>query len=953
MITNIIKRDGTTVEYSRDKIVRALTKAYLEIRPGEIGDAMRGHVNRIAENVEKALSRAGRTHMSVEDVQDQVELHTMRLTVEDEVFAELARAYAVYRAKHAEQRAAKEALIPKKGKRIVLADGNERLFDIDVETRLLLGEFQDLKDVKAQAIVERADKELYDGATHKEALKALEASACTMIEFEPAYNRAAARLALRAMYAESLGLDLAPVERQHAVVAAFPDMIRSLVDYGLADKVPLLESFDLKFLAKHLVTERDYQFDYIGIRTLYDRYFVHDLKQDKRLELPQTFFMRVAMGLAFKESAHRNEWAVMFYNVLSQFDFMNSTPTLFNSALKNAQLASCFLTTVGDSIESIGLDGYLDNMLLQKYSGGLGNDYTNVRALGSIIKGTNGKSQGIVPWLKIVSDLAVAVNQGGKRKGAVCAYLETWHLDLPDYLELRKNTGDDRRRTHDMNTANWIPDLFMKRVMEDGNWTLFSPNEVPDLHDLIGSAFEVAYVAYEAKAARGEMLQHATWKAKDLWRKMLTMLFETGHPWITFKDACNVRSPQQHVGVVHSSNLCTEITLNTRLSTKDDEGETAVCNIGSINLLTHLTDDGRINEPKLRETVRTAMRMLDNVIDITMYNTAKARNSNQRHRPVGLGMMGFQDVLFKLRIPYDSPEAVQLADEIAEMVCFHAYEASTDLAVERGSYSTFKGSLWDQGILPLDTLRMLEKERGGYLDANYETYAIGSERWDQLRKKIQKQGMRNSNCCAIAPTATIGNIVGVEASIEPCFANVSVKSNMSGNFTMVNEYFVEDCKKLGIWDTTMLADVKYYGGSIQQLSRVPDELKVLYKTAGEVGAFALIDAGARRQKWIDMAQSLNLYVIEPKGKDLDAMYKRAWIKGLKTTYYLRAIEASAAESSTGRIGALIAVPAAPETPVTISADKIVPDNFEMPAPEGAACMLRPGDPGFEECEACQ
>ncbi|MFO0152073.1 MAG: ribonucleoside-diphosphate reductase subunit alpha, partial [Burkholderiales bacterium] len=680
---------------------------------------------------------------------------------------------------------------------------------------------------------------------------------------------------------------------------------------------------------------RDLQFTYLGLQTLYDRYFLH--VEGDRIELPQAFFMRVAMGLALNE-VERESRAIEFYEILSTFDFMSSTPTLFNSGTQRSQLSSCYLTTVSDDLDGI-YEAIKENALLAKYAGGLGNDWTPVRALGAHIKGTNGKSQGVVPFLKVVNDTAVAVNQGGKRKGAVCAYLETWHLDVEEFLELRKNTGDDRRRTHDMNTANWIPDLFMKRVMQGGEWTLFSPSDVPDLHEKFGLAFEEAYTRYEEKAARGELKLFKKNPALQLWRKMLGMLFETGHPWITFKDACNVRSPQQHVGVVHSSNLCTEITLNT------NDSEIAVCNLGSVNLVAHLRQnaDGSValDHDKLRRTVSIAMRMLDNVIDINYYAVAKARNSNIKHRPVGLGIMGFQDCLHVLRLSYASQEAIEFADRSMEAVCYYAYWASTDLAAERGRYSSYKGSLWDRGILPQDTLKLLAEQRGGYVEVDLSE----SLDWKALRERIAVHGMRNSNCVAIAPTATISNIIGVSACIEPTFQNLFVKSNLSGEFTVVNDYLVRDLKARGLWDEVMIADLKYFDGSVAKIDRIPAELRQLYATAFEIETAWIVEAAARRSKWIDQAQSLNIYMAGASGKKLDDTYKLAWLRGLKTTYYLRALAATSAEKSTGRGGELNAVSAAPAV-----ASSAAP---AMPEPEGQVCMLRPGDPGFEECEACQ
>jgi ribonucleoside-diphosphate reductase alpha chain len=605
---------------------------------------------------------------------------------------------------------------------------------------------------------------------------------------------------------------------------------------------------------------------------------------------------------------------------------MSSTPTLFNSGTLRPQLSSCYLTTVPDDLHGI-YGAIQDNAMLSKFAGGLGNDWTPVRALGAYIKGTNGKSQGVVPFLKVVNDTAVAVNQGGKRKGAVCAYLETWHMDIEEFLELRKNTGDDRRRTHDMNTANWVPDLFMKRVFEDGDWTLFSPNDVPDLHDLYGKAFEERYNHYEEQARTGELKLHKTLKAQALWRKMLGMIFETGHPWITFKDPCNIRSPQQHVGVVHSSNLCTEITLNT---SKD---EIAVCNLGSVNVPQHI-ENGELNIDKLRKTVTTAIRMLDNVIDINYYSVDTSENSNMKHRPIGLGLMGFQDALYKVDVSYASEEAVTFADQTMEAISYFAINASTDLAAERGAYSSYDGSLWSQGIFPIDSLNMLIEQRGSdYISVNQDS----TMDWDALRGKVAEQGMRNSNVMAIAPTATIANITGVSQSIEPTYQNLYVKSNLSGEFTVVNPHLVRDLKERGLWDKVMVNDLKYYDGSVQAIDRIPADLKAKYATAFEVEPRWLVDAASRRQKWIDQAQSLNLYINNASGKKLDVTYRMAWYNGLKTTYYLRSLAATGTEKSTVNTGQLNAVSqqAAAAAPA-------------QPAPVPAACSL--DDP---DCEACQ
>jgi ribonucleoside-diphosphate reductase alpha chain len=774
----------------------------------------------------------------------------------------------------------------------------------------------------------------------------------TLIEKDPAYSQVTARILLHTIRREILGEEVTQAEMSTRYVDYFPQFIKRGINAELLDDK--LAQFDLARLGAALDASRDFQFNYLGLQTLYDRYFLHI--SETRIEMPQAFFMRVAMGLALNE-IDREARAIEFYQLLSSFDFMSSTPTLFNSGTRRSQLSSCYLTTVSDDLDGI-YEALKENALLSKFAGGLGNDWTNVRALGSHIKGTNGKSQGVVPFLKVVNDTAVAVNQGGKRKGAVCAYLETWHLDIEEFLELRKNTGDDRRRTHDMNTANWIPDLFMKRVMEGGEWTLFSPSTCPDLHDKVGKAFEQAYLAYEDKVARGEIKLFKKMPALQLWRKMLGMLFETGHPWITFKDPCNIRSPQQHVGVVHSSNLCTEITLNT------NDSEIAVCNLGSVNLVAHLVKqaDGSVvlDHEKLKKTVRTAMRMLDNVIDINYYAVKKARDSNLRHRPVGMGIMGFQDALHVLRVPYASDAAVQFADTSMEAVCYYAYWASTELAEERGRYSSYKGSLWDRGILPQDSLKLLAEERGGYL----ETDMSSTMDWDSLRARIKQHGMRNSNCVAIAPTATISNIIGVSACIEPTYQNLYVKSNLSGEFTVVNDYLVRDLKARGLWDEVMVADLKYFDGSLARIDRIPQDLRDLYATAFEVEPTWLVEAASRRQKWIDQAQSLNIYMAGASGKKLDDTYKLAWLRGLKTTYYLRTIGATHVEKSTvsrgtlnavssgSDVGGVSAAGAAPAAPAS-ALDAAAATAQAMPEAEGAVCTMRPGDPGFEECEACQ
>jgi ribonucleoside-diphosphate reductase alpha chain len=940
----IIRRNGAVVPFEPNKIAVAMMKAFLAVHgtQGAASASVRETVDGLTQQVIRALmrSRPGGGTFHIEDVQDQVELGLMRGG-----HHEIARAYVLYRERRTQERAKQvEQVKPKAATIHVMENGQRVELDLDllkarIETACAgLG-----ADVKADPIVAETMRNLYDGVPMDEVYKASILAARTLIEKDPDYTYATARLLFVTISREILGRDVAQADMAQAYADYFPGFIKKGVESELLDEKLL--QFDLKRLGAALKADRDLNFDYLGLQTLYDRYFLHVSKQ--RIELPQAFFMRVAMGLSLNE-IDREARAIEFYEVLSSFDFMSSTPTLFNSGTLRSQLSSCYLTTVPDDLDGI-YESIKENALLSKFAGGLGNDWTRVRALGSHIKGTNGESQGVVPFLKVVNDTAVAVNQGGKRKGAVCTYLETWHLDIEEFLELRKNTGDDRRRTHDMNTANWVPDLFMRRVMEKGTWTLFSPSNVPDLHDLFGADFEKAYVAYEEKAVRGEIKPSRTVQAADLWRKMLTMLFETGHPWITYKDACNVRSPQQHAGVVHSSNLCTEITLNT------SDTETAVCNLGSVNLLQHLKDGANgkeLDHDKLRRTITTAMRMLDNVIDINYYAVKKARDSNLRHRPVGLGLMAFQDSLYALRIPYASDAAVEFADRSMEAICYYAYWASTELARERGKYSSYKGSLWDKGVLPLDTLDMLSSARGGYVEVDRSATLD----WDALRKKIAADGMRNSNCVAIAPTATISNIIGVDASIEPCFGNLSVKSNLSGEFTVINSYLVRDLKRLGLWDDVMVMDLKHFDGSLAPIDRVPQEIKQLYATAFEVETQWLVEAAARRQKWIDQAQSLNIYMAGASGKKLDETYKLAWLRGLKTTYYLRTMSATHAEKSTVSAGRLNAVSSGSESSgpqMSALEAAAAAAKAQMALPENAATDIRFCGVDDPTCESCQ
>ena len=915
----VIKRNGAVVAYDESKISVAITKAYLAVEGGNAAASSRIHesvaqlASQITDIFRRRMPSGGTIH--IEDIQDQVELALMR-TGEHKI----ARSYVIYRAEHNRLREQKlEAEQPKHPEiNVTFKDGHQGPLDTERLLTIITEACEGLEDVSRDAIYDETLKNLYPGVKMEDVRTSLVMTARTMVEKDPNYSYVTARLLMDTLRSEALNfLGIAEAATQSEMHYRYAATLKPYIEKGVELDLlsPLLLEFDLSLLGEALQAERDQQFTYLGLQTLYDRYFIQS--EGIRFELPQVFFMRVAMGLASKED-NREQRAIEFYNLISSFDYMVSTPQLFNSGTLRPQLSSCFLTTVPDDLHGI-YSSIRDNAMLSKWAGGLGNDWTPVRALGAHIKGTNGKSQGVVPFLKVVNDTAVAVNQGGKRKGAVCSYLETWHLDIEEFLELRKNTGDDRRRAHDMNTANWIPDLFMKRVFKDQDWTLFSPNTVPELHELHGKAFEDAYEEYERQATAGQITPYKTIKATDLWRKMISMLFETGHPWITFKDACNARSPQQHKGTIHSSNLCTEITLNT------SQDEIAVCNLGSINLVNHVEQSG-LNQEKLKNTITTAVRMLDNVIDINYYSVPQAENSNLKHRPIGMGIMGFQDSLYKQRIPYASEQAVEFADVSMEMISYYAISASTELAEERDRYDSYEGSLWDQGVLPIDSLKILRETRGeDFFDVNMEQRLD----WDNLRARIKQTGMRNSNVLAIAPTATIANISGISASIEPTYQNLYVKSNLSGEFTVVNPYLVDDLKKLNLWDDVMVNDLKYYEGSVQKIDRVPDEIKHLYATAFEMEPRWLVDAASRRQKWIDQAQSLNLYVAEASGKKLDITYRMAWLRGLTTTYYLRALAATTTEKSTVSDNSLNKV-----------------SNETVPVP--MACSL--DDP---ECEACQ
>nr|WP_163501853.1 ribonucleoside-diphosphate reductase subunit alpha [Halomonas socia] len=940
----VIKRGGDVVSFDASKISVAMTKAFIAVEGDNAGassrvrDFVAQSSNVISEAFLRRMPDGGTLH--IEDIQDQVELALMRAGEQ-----KVARAYVLYREEHARARAAAGGDIekPHPTLNVTALDGSRRPLDLGRVETLVFDACEGLTNVDPNKIVEDSLKNLYDGVTVDGVSQALMMTARTLVEKDPNYTYVTARLLQDNLRREALSfLGVAEEATYQEMAELYKPAFKAYIERGIGFEQldERLAEFDLERLGDALDHSRDMAFTYLGLQTLYDRYFIH--QDDVRYELPQVMFMRVAMGLALNED-DREARAIEFYELLSSFDYMASTPTLFNSGTQRSQLSSCYLTTVPDDLDSI-YSAIRDNAMLSKWAGGLGNDWTPVRALGSYIKGTNGKSQGVVPFLKVVNDTAVAVNQGGKRKGAVCAYLETWHLDIEEFLELRKNTGDDRRRTHDMNTANWVPDLFMKRVFDDKEWTLFSPATCPDLHDLYGAAFEKRFEEYEEMTRSGQLKLFKRVRAKDLWRKMLSMLFETGHPWITFKDPCNLRSPQQHAGVVHSSNLCTEITLNT------SPDEIAVCNLGSVNLAQHVVD-GQLDDAKLRRTVRTAVRMLDNVIDINYYAVPQARNSNLKHRPVGLGIMGFQDALYAHGIAYASQEAVAFADRSMELVSYHAIEASSDLAAERGRYESFEGSLWSQGMLPIDSIDRLKTERGEKYIA-VDTSA--TQDWSSIRSKIATQGMRNSNVMAIAPTATISNICGVSQSIEPTYQNLYVKSNLSGEFTVVNAYMVNDLKERGLWDEVMINDLKYYDGSVQPIERVPEDLKAKYATAFEVEPKWLVEAASRRQKWIDQAQSLNLYIKGVSGKKLDVTYRMAWYLGLKTTYYLRALGATSVEKSTVERGNLNAVGnGAPAPAPAVTPEPRGLDDFLTGKAGSGSRAPSAGDIDELGCEACQ
>ncbi|NGX45979.1 MAG: Ribonucleoside-diphosphate reductase 1 subunit alpha [Chlamydiae bacterium] len=928
----ITRSDGSVVRFNPMKIASHIEGAFRRAHKakGPSSAAIIEAVNLLTQKVVSratALHKAGRP-LEVNLIQDEIENQLMR-----EGFFDEAKQLILFRAGALQE----EPTVQEKALEKDKEEG--RLFEIfslkgikkTISEKHLKKRFAHAcrgyeKEVDPNELFETCVLNFYDGIKESEVDTATIMAARVSIEKDPAYSKVAARLLLDMLYRETMNVPASESKLKAKHTEYFKQYITHAI--GIERLSPALLKFDLDKLAEVMDISRDDQFNLLGLQTLYDRYFIHE--EERRLETPQIFWMRVAMGISLNEGKKKNERAIEFYQVLSQFHFMSATPTLFNSGTMSSQLSSCYLSTVMDDLGDI-FDIVSDNAKLSKWAGGLGNDWTNVRGMGSRIKGTNGRSQGVIPFLKVANDTAVAVNQGGKRKGALCCYLETWHIDIEDFLELRKNTGDERRRTHDMNTANWIPDLFMKRVFEEGSWTLFSPSDVPDLHDLYGAAFERRYAEYEKMAENGEITLFKKVEALQLWRKMLSMLFETGHPWITFKDPSNIRSPQDHVGVVHSSNLCTEILLNT------SKEETAVCNLGSINLAAHMTAEG-LDKERLAKTVRTAVRMLDNVIDVNFYPTEGSKTANMRHRPIGLGLMGFQDALYQMNISYASHEAVQFADHSMELISYHAILASSQLAKERGTYSSYKGSKWDRGLLPIDTVDLLEEERGS-LDMDKSA----SLDWTPVRASVKKHGMRNSNTMAIAPTATISNITGVTQSIEPMYRHLFVKSNLSGEFTLPNFYLVEKLKALGIWDEQMVDDLKYFDGVISEIDRIPDEVKQIYPTAFEVDYEWLIECASRRQKWLDMGESLNLYLFEPSGKKLHEMYFFAWNKGLKTSYYLRTLAATQVEKSTTDINARGLQPRWMKNASASSEIKVSREKKDTPI----VCNLEEG------CESCQ
>lgn len=946
----VLRRDGKKfVRFNPMKIAAAIERSIRDTRkvdgrsPQDLIDLVNLLTNKVVSRAVEVAKTGDQLH--VEMLQDEIERQMMAEGLYDEV-----KDFILYRAKHAEARshqvAVEEAVKVEESEsskkidsgkiHLVSMPNGEKIEvkEVDLKRRTDFA-CKDLDSVSSSEVLEGALVNFYEGIKLDEVDQAFLMSARAKVEKEPNYTFVTARILLDKVYRETIGVEAHSENIKNSHTEAF----LAYIDRGIELKrlSPELKKFDLKKLADAMDLSRDLNFNYLGLQTVYDRYLTHH--EEVRIETPQMFWMRVAMGLSLKED-NINERAIEFYDVLSQFYFVSSTPTLFNSGTCHSQMSSCYLSTTNDDLSHI-FKVVADDAQLSKWAGGLGNDWTNVRATGARIKGTNGRSQGVIPFLKVANDTAVAVNQGGKRKGAMCAYLESWHLDIEDFLELRKNTGDERRRTHDMNTANWIPDLFMERVESNQEWTLFSPNDVPDLHDLYGIEFKERYEHYESMVEKGEITLFKKIEAVTLWRKMLSMLFETGHPWITFKDPSNIRSPQDHKGVVHSSNLCTEILLNTSAD------ETAVCNLGSVNLVKHTTKKG-LDVARLEKTVNTAIRMLDNVIDINFYPTKEAENSNRKHRPIGLGLMGFQDALYIQDISYASLDAVKFADLSQEAISYYAILASSKLAKERGTYESYKGSKWDRGLLPIDTLTLLAESREtGGLDVNTDAYFD----WEVVRGEVKANGVRNSNTMAIAPTATIANITGITQSIEPTYKHLYAKSNLSGEFIVTNTYLVAKLKELGLWDAEMLDDLKYFDGSLVEIERIPEELKKVYLTAFEIEPAWIIECASRRQKWIDMGQSLNLYIAEPSGKKLHDMYMLAWKKGLKTTYYLRSLGATQIEKSTMDVNKRGLQPRwmknkSASSEVAVNREEKISEKAKAEMPQ-AVCNLD-GD-----CESCQ
>ncbi len=920
-LTVIRKRNGKIVPFDSTKITEAVSKAFLAITGKPEPEIPENIKNLAVEKIDNIYKENESSIPYVEQVQDVVEQAIM-----DAGHFEIAKHYILYRHERAIERAKEKEEERKRAEDgailITAKNGRQERFNEGVLRSFISKMSEGYTSVSIEAVVDRVKNEIYDGITADEFLKAVVLSCRSMIEIDPDYSYVAARM-IRYIAIKEMGIEISyDTYTEEKISQIYKDVLVKSIKQGVEDKVydKRMESYDLEKLANAIDQKRDYLFQYLGMQVVYDRYLVRDLERGNALlELPQIFWMRVAMGLALLET-NKEDKAIEFYNAMSNFKIVPSTPTLFQSGLVYSQLSSCFLNTVDDDLKHI-FKVYGDNAQMSKYSGGVATDWSYIRSTGSIVKKTRIESNGLIPFLKIANDVTVTINRSGRRRGAVCSYLESWHYDVEEFLELRKNTGDERRRTPDMNIANWVPDLFMERVRNDEDWTLFSPDEVPELHEVYGKKFREMYVAYEAKAGRGDMRIFKKMKAKELYRKMIMMLYETGHPWMTFKDPSNIRSPQDHDGVVHCSNLCTEITLNNNFE------ETAVCNLASVNLPKHFVN-GKMDLEMLKNTVKTGMRMLDNTVEINFYPTEEAKTSNFKHRAVGLGIMGFHDALYELGIAFDSPQALVFADQNQEFISYHAIMSSSEMALERGAYETFKGSKWDRNMMPVDTLDLLESERG--LKINVPRG--GAMDWTPVREHIKQHGMRNSNCMAIAPTATISNVVGSSPCIEPYYKNIYVKSNMSGEFTNVNDYLVNDLKKIGLWDTDMLMEIKMAEGSVQEIMRIPEGLRNRYKETFEIHYKTLIDLAAYRGKWIDQSQSLNLYYKGNSGKEIGEMYMYAWEMGLKTTYYLRTLAASGIEKATTSIDKK-----EEEKPIeTVVPVKDIPTNMSMPAYQNIA-----------------